>query len=127
MDDRHCGTCTCYEPLPSPSTNRKGKHHRPPGGEEEANAILIAPRSGFQRRAVLDAIAHWHSRGGITDVAGAEWLGIYHQSWLGRCGELMDDGWIQWGDLKSPTGNGGHGRHRILTPRGEAQYQALGE
>lgn len=126
----HCPTCTCT-PEQDPFGDREGKRHRKAGSAEAAAARDIRPKSGTQRREVFETVARfhtrtdWHPQGGINDVRGSEWSGVYHQSWLARIGELMDDGLVYKSDDSAPTGHGGNGQLRRLTPLGEKIWREL--
>jgi hypothetical protein len=85
--------------------DRPGKARRDGPDTSKRAALEVAPRTGTQRRRVLDAIAS-ASSGGLTDEQLQTRLGMSGDSERPRRVELVEGGWIKDSGLRRPSGSG---------------------
>jgi hypothetical protein len=71
-----------------------GQAHRRAGDTERAAALAVMPRTGTQRRAVLEAIAA-AGADGLTDHELADKTHLYLYSAAPRRNELLRGGWVR--------------------------------
>ena len=90
------------ESLPDPGADAMGARHAGGGDTETAAALAVIPRSGTQRRKVLEALAA--SADGLTDDELAERTGLFLYSAAPRRVELRDGGWVLDSGRRRPTG-----------------------
>lgn len=96
------------EPLASPDEDRVGKFHGPAAAApatERAAAVLVYPRTGTTRRAVLDFIRAQGSAG-ATDEEISIHCGLRLYTAAPRRNELKNDGWVEASGRKRPTTTG---------------------
>ena len=80
-------------PLPDPGRDVKGKEHRAAPKTERAAARKAMPRTGTQRRLILDVIGAAGDDGMIDeDIAKAD--GVADTAHRTRRNELVTDGWV---------------------------------
>lgn len=91
--------------LLDPAEPRVGAHHREPQPTEREAAILALPRSGIDRRRVLDAIAAAGDQG-VTDPEIAAETGLWLYTAAPRRHELLRGGWCENSGLERSTGRG---------------------
>jgi len=111
--------------LPDPGDERLGGFHAPKSGAPETEreaAIDVYPRSGTQRRRVLEAIAAAGDAGMTDDELTLE-LGICRAA-ARRC-ELKGDGWVEDAGRRRRTSVDGTAAAWRLTERGRAQIGRL--
>lgn len=96
--------------------------HTDPWDTEEEAAVCVLPRSGTQRRHVLDAI---HNSSGLTDMEIAEELGMVSDSARARRNELMNGGWIQDSGNRRGSGHGGQAIVWVLSPAGRVKLNPV--
>jgi hypothetical protein len=118
-----------FESLPTPDDNRLGQFHAPWRGApvtERRAAILVFPRTGTQRRRVLDFIASCDERG-ATDYEVAQALGSITHRWVlaTRRGELEKDGWVRDSGKTRKTDTGSDAAVWVLTEQGREEWPKL--
>ena len=113
--------------LPDPDKNRIGKFSNPlksgaPASQREG-ALAVFPRSGHQRRRLLDA--YGESLRGLSDEEMNDLLQIGHRQCSARRHELMDDGWVEDSGRTTPSPTSGVNVHLyVLTPEGRARWES---
>lgn len=104
----HGMNCMCGEfkgAIDAPGTTTGIDH---PDTSHDA-AARVKPRSGTQRRRVMDAIRDSHMRGlpGLTDEQVATITGLSLNSVRPRRQELQKAGWVEATDYRQETSSGG--------------------
>ena len=116
-----------HPPLSDPDVNTPGRFHQlAPGPETERKAAFtVMPRTGTQRRMVLDAIAAAADRG-MTDFEVSVALGNVTHRWVlaTRRGELEAGGWVENSGRVRKTDTGSDAVVWVLTEAGRAQVAA---
>lgn len=105
--------------LSDPDANTAGQVHTGAGETEVAAARFVMPRTGTQRRKVLEAIAA-ADEDGLTDHQVAETTGIYLYSAAPRRTELVRGGWVRDSGRRRSTPHGSEAVVWILTDEGAA-------
>ena len=80
-----------------------GKARRDGSATSKAAALSVAPRTGTQRRRVLDAIA---ASGGLTDEEIQARLAMNPSTQRPRRVELVEGGWIKDSGARRPSSSG---------------------
>lgn len=114
------------EPLASPDENSVGQFHGPASGApstERAAAVLQYPKSGNDRRRVLDFLHDCGARG-ATDEEIATALGMRHYTAAPRRNELAKAGWVAESGRRRPTTTGTPATVWVLSDAGRAQWVA---
>lgn len=114
------------EKLPEPDQLTIGEFHHPDSGAPETEryaAIAQYPKSGTDRRRVLDFIA---ARGdeGATDEEIALGLNMRHYTAAPRRTELRDGGWVGDSGKRRPTTTGSPAAVWVLSERGREEWRA---
>jgi len=94
------------EMRPDPAENTVGKMHADAQPTEKAAAYAVYPRSGTQRRRILEYI---RAVGGALDEDISADTGIIRQSELPRRFELVEGGWVKDSGRRKRTMNGSMG------------------
>jgi hypothetical protein len=108
------------EPLPDPDRDTEGIAHRDAHPTERRAAQMVTPRTGSQRRLVLDAIGF--STDGLTDEEVAMFPGVADTAHRTRRNELVRDGWVQDSGRVRATQSGSPSIVWELTPRGRDAF-----
>jgi len=115
----------CATPLPDPERLDIGKFSDPnvsgaPETQRQA-AIIVYPKSGSQRMAVLTQIAESGDRG-MTDDEVEEALHLRSQSVTPRRNELMNDGWVIDSGYRRTTVSGRQAVVWVLSEQGREEW-----
>lgn len=124
-DDGQIGLFGDDDELGDPEADSIGGFHGPDSeapDTERLGAIEVYPRSGTQRRLVLEAIAE-AGFAGCTDDELRLGLNIWRAQ--ARREELKRAGWVEDSGLRRPTSVNGRGAVWRLTPRGRSAYAEL--
>lgn len=111
-----------YGIVDDPNENREGAVGNLAPETSKQAALALFPRSGTQRRSVLDLIAR---TGGVIDEQGEAALGLRHQSYGARRWELCLGGWIEATAERIETVGGGSAIVWRLTEWGLTEYRRL--
>lgn len=90
--------------LSDPEAPAPGRLHRGAGETERAAALAAMPKTGTQRRRVLEAFVFAPS--GLTDHELAGRTGLYLYSAAPRRTELVHGGWLRDSGRRRPTPSG---------------------
>lgn len=103
-------------PLPDPAEMLRGKIREGAHDTEVDAALAVMPKTGTQRRAVLDLIASSHT--GLAHFEMEERLegAASPSSVRTRCSELVDGGWVQDSGARRQTPAGLDSIVWVLTP-----------
>lgn len=124
-----CADCGYFEPLepelpaeklPSPDDVRIGKFQAEPHPTALRGAVKVYPRSGTQRRLILDAIAAAGERGLTHDEIAAV-PGVADTAHRTRKTELVEDGWVEDSGRTRPTVTGTDAIVWVLTEQGRRE------
>lgn len=105
--------------LSDPTENTVGLMSREPRDTQRDAAYAVMPRTGTQRRMVLDAICG--SGRGMTDEELRDVLGTTYSKVGPRRRELVDGGWVADSGQRRPTSSGQDAIVWVLTPEGRAR------
>lgn len=108
----HCETCTCSDPLSDVDADTPGRMHTAPTDTEKLAAYRVMPRTGSQRRRVLDYL--FDSDGHTDD----ELQQRVCPGAAARRNELRDGGWVKDSGRRRDTSKGGVGIVWVVTNRG---------
>lgn len=115
-----------FDMLPDPSTPRRGLHQRPGAAAETQirAAVMVTPKTGTQRRLVLDLIAVRLDYGATDDEMQVllDWDGSTQRP---RRVELHRDGWIVKSEIRRRTRKGELAVVWVLSPAGREQHRGL--
>ena len=111
------------DPLPNPGAPSIGRFHADPKPTELRAAIESYPRSGSQRRRVLDVIAA--APDGRLDEEIAAVPGIADTAHRTRRNELVQDGWVEDSGRTRRTASGTDSIVWVLTEQGRQQYPLI--
>lgn len=103
--------------LSDPDRNEPGKFHADPKATEKAAAFKVLPRTGSQRRLVLDAIAASGGRG-LLDEEIAVVEGVADTAHRTRRNELVMGGWVRDSGRTRRTASGTDSIAWVLTDEG---------
>jgi len=106
-------------PLSDPDQNTPGKMHSDPQATEKAAAYKVYPRTGSQRRLILDAIAQ--SEGGLIDEEIGALPGVADTAHRTRRNELVMGGWVEDSGKVRFTASGTESIVWVLTDEGRAR------
>ena len=106
--------------LSDPDAATPGQAHARARDTERAAALAVTPRTGTQRRRVLEAIAA-AGADGLTDHELADTTGLYLYSAAPRRTELLRGGWVRDSGRRRATPLGGEAAVWTLTEEGAAR------
>ena len=101
--------------LSNVDANTEGQHHGEARSTERAAAMAVMPKTGTQRRKVLEAIRD-SEPDGLTDEEVADRTGLYLYSAAPRRTELVAGGWLHDSGRQRPTRRGQAAIVWTLTP-----------
>jgi hypothetical protein len=109
--------------LLDPSQPRIGASHRDAGDTESGAALAQLPKSGTDRRKVLNFIGEQGERGATDEELS---LGIPLRLYTAapRRNELRDGGWVVDSGRRRPTTTGTAAIVWVLSPAGRGQWKA---
>lgn len=110
-------------PLSNPDADDIGKFRADPKPTELKAAVAVYPRTGSQRRRVLDAIAEAGERG-LTNEEIGKVPGIADTAHRTRRKELVEGGWVEDSGRVRASDSGNDSIIWVLTERGRAKYGA---
>ena len=118
------GQGSLFDRLPDPGDDRLGYFHGPAAGApptERLAAVLVYPRSGTKRLAVLEYLVE---RGdtGATDEEISLGLSMRLYTAAPRRHELVGDGWLEDSGRTRRTTTGTPATVWVLTAAGRAQW-----
>lgn len=126
VEPDNVGYVPVEEPLSDPDKKDIGKFHAPTSDApdtERLAALSVYPRSGTQRRAVLDAIASAGERG-LIDEEIAERLGMLANTERPRRVELEQGGWVvNSGRTRKTAASGTEAAVWVLSAQGRAEWR----
>lgn len=109
----------CEQPtLSNPDANTIGKFHADAKLTERKAALAIYPKTGTQRRSILERIA---LNTGATDEELSYLLNMNPSSVRPRRGELVEGGWIEDSGRTRQLRSGEKGIVWVLTEKGRAE------
>lgn len=122
---KHCRTCREKAALPDPTAPQLGKFGAGHPETSRRAAVLAYPRSGSQRAAILDAMAHRLSEGqpeGLTAYEASAIIGRSPNQTATRMLELREQGWIRHNGQERATTPGNTGLVHVFTDDGRRQW-----
>lgn len=108
--------------LPSPDEPAPGLFHTTPSGGEQAAAAAQFPKSGTDRRRVLDHLAVCGDDG-ATDEEISMALSMRLYTAAPRRNELVTEGWVVDSGRRRPTTTGSAAAVWTLSPLGRASWR----
>jgi hypothetical protein len=108
--------------LGDPTANRAGARHQSAGDTERAAALGQAPKSGTDRRRVLDHLASTGDTG-ATDEEISLALEMRLYTAAPRRTELVSAGWVEDSGRRRPTTTGSPAAVWVLTPLARATWR----
>jgi hypothetical protein len=110
--------------LSNPDANTRGVHHASPHDTEKEAAYRAMPRTGTQRRLILDAIARASERG-LTDEEIAVLPGVADTAHRTRRNELVLGGWVADSGKVRHTKSDSESIVWVLTDRGREEWKPV--
>lgn len=111
-------------PLADPGVDTIGKFHGDPQVTEIAAALRALPRTGSQRRLVLDGVGAAGERG-LTDEEIAVVEGVADTAHRTRRNELVKGGWVRDSGRTRKTDSGSDSIVWVLTDQGRDRWPTL--
>ena len=108
-------------PLSNPDANTVGKYHAVPHPTEKAAAHKVAPRTGSQKRLILDAVAQ--AEDGLIDEEIAVVPGVHDTAHRTRRNELVMGGWVEDSGRTRLTDSDTPSIIWVLTQEGRARWR----
>ena len=108
-------------PLSDPDADTIGKFHAGAPPTEVGAALRVHPRTGTQKRLILDAVAA-SGDAGLIDEEIAHIPGVADTAHRTRRNELVEGGWVEDSGRTRPTASDAPSIVWVLTERGRRQY-----
>lgn len=108
--------------LGDPTASRPGARHAAAGDTERASSLAQAPKSGTDRRRVLDHLASTGDTG-ATDEEISIALEMRLYTAAPRRTELVSAGWVEDSGRRRPTTTGSPAAVWVLTPLARATWR----